>query len=318
MKGRQLGKKKLALGKGIASLLEIDTEEREVEGFEEAAMRQVKRQEKGPEEETFTGMPLMVSTKNITVNPYQPRKMFREAQLRELADSIRENGIIQPIVVSQAEDNKFEIISGERRFRAGKMAGLEQVPILVRRSTDREKLVVAIIENVQRSDLNCIEEALAYYQLMDEFNLTQEEVAKKVGKERSTIANFLRILKLPRDVVELLQREELSFGHGKVLAAIKDREECTRIAKRTWMEGLSVRRMELLIKKDKKQEKPRVERDSSQQNFVDENLDSLKMSLEKRTGRHFLLKGKRDGSGQIIIKYNDREEFNNIFEYLMR
>ena len=309
MKGKQLGKKKLALGKGIASLLEANAHGMEME-VDAPAIGNVPSI---PTEEKVTNMPLMVGLKSISVNPYQPRKMFREGELRELADSIKENGLIQPIIVSEVEGSKFEIISGERRFRASKMAGLEQVPVLVKRATDREKLVMAIIENVQRSDLNCIEEALAYYQLMDEFKLGQEEVAKKVGKERSTVANFLRILTLPRAVVELLQREELSFGHAKVLTAIKDPEKCTRIAKQVWREGLSVRQTEQLIKK-----RERGGEKKGEQDFVEEKLNSLKEALEKRTGHHFILKAKKNGSGQIIINYNDKAEFNSIFEYLMR
>ena len=312
MKAKQSGKQKLALGKGIASLLETNAHEVDIEGFKEAVIQQTNQGRKdGLRDHKMEGTPYMVALKNISVNPYQPRKMFREGELRELADSIKENGLIQPIVVSQIEGNRFEMISGERRFRACKMAGLEHIPILVKRVTDREKLAMAIIENVQRSNLNCIEEGLAYYQLMDEFNLTQEEVAKKMGKERSTVANFLRILKLPRIVVELLQKEELSFGHAKVLVAIKDQEKCTRIAKQALKEGLSVRQTELLVKKEDKEKRLR------QQPF-DENLDYLRESLEKRTGHHFALKAKNNGSGQVIIYYHDQAEFNNIFDYLMK
>ena len=300
IKQQQLGKKKLALGKGIASLLETNA---------------IQEQKHNPEQGEG-GTPLMVHIESIQLNPYQPRKIFREKPLRELADSIREAGLIQPLVVSQTpgQKTKFELISGERRLRASKIAGLQQVPILVRRVTDREKLVVAIVENVQRSELNCVEEALAYYQLMDEFKLSQEEVAKKIGKERSSVANFLRILKLPRPVVELLQREQLSFGHGKVLAAIKDPEQCTRIAEQAYKKGLSVRQIEELLKRSG--DRPKKELLPLEPG--EENLESLRQALEKKTGHHFAFKTKSNGSGQIIINYSDKSEFNEIFEYLIR
>lgn len=171
---------------------------------------------------------------------------------------------------------------------------------------------MAIIENVQRSDLNCVEEALAYYQLMNEFNLTQEEVAKKVGKERSSVANFLRILKLPREVVQMLQKEELSLGHAKVLAAIKDDEKTKRMARTAVDEGMSVRDLEKLIKT--KASAPKT----APNKFFDQKVDALKQKLEQKTGYHFDLKTKNNGSGQIAIKFGNEAEFNDIFEFLLK
>ena len=179
--------KKMALGKGIASLLQDSTSHAVV------AQTYANQFEKEIEIK-IENSPLLVDVSQIKTNPNQPRKIFKEKDLEELAESIRENGIIQPLTVAELEDGKFELIAGERRYRAAKKAGLEQVPVIVKRATDREKMIMSIIENVQRSDLNCVEEALAYYQLMNEYKLTQEEVAKKLGKERSTIANFIRIL----------------------------------------------------------------------------------------------------------------------------
>ena len=315
MKVKQLGKQKLALGKGIASLLETNADNRgDGEGFEEAVAQQSSsdRHTNGPSQ--MEGTPYLVGLKSLRVNPYQPRKVFKEEALQGLANSIEENGLIQPIIVSQMGDDQFEIISGERRFRACQIVGLDQVPVLVKRVTDREKLAMAIIENVQRSDLNCIEEGLAYYQLMDEFHLTQEEVAKKIGKERSTIANFLRILKLPRSVVELLHKEELSFGHGKILASLKDREKCTRIVKEILKGGLSVRQTEQLIRKEQEE----GQRKGTRKKSFEQDLDFLRESLEKKTGHHFSFKAKSNGSGQIIIHYNDKSELNRIFDDLMK
>jgi ParB family chromosome partitioning protein len=173
--------------------------------------------------------PMLVDVEKIIPNKAQPRKIFKEKDLLELSESIKENGIIQPILVIEKE-GMFEIVAGERRYRASRLAGLNKIPVIVKRATKKDVLVMSIIENVQRSDLNCVEEALAYFQLMNEFELTQEEVAKKIGKERSTIANFLRILKLPKDVIVSLQKELLSFGHAKVLVSISDDEMIKRLA----------------------------------------------------------------------------------------
>lgn len=265
----------------------------------------------GPIEPASNGT-LLVPISKLKANKEQPRKIFKDKEIIELSSSIKENGIIQPITVSQDDDGTFTIIAGERRFRASKLAGLEQVPVVIKKATKKDTLVMAIIENVQRSDLNCVEEALAYYQLMNEFNLTQEEVAKKIGKERSTIANFLRILKLPREVIQLLQREELSFGHAKILAAVKEDEACKRYARQVVDESLSVRELEKVIKSKK------VKKEKSTNPFFDEQVDGLKKKLETKTGYHFDLKTKPNGSGTITIKYGNEAEFNDIFEYLIK
>ncbi|MBT3982003.1 MAG: ParB/RepB/Spo0J family partition protein [Bacteriovoracaceae bacterium] len=299
---------KSRLGKGIASLIQSTSSESLKGKMDiDKILPPVNVPQRAP---VIEHGPLMVAVSDIKVNELQPRKIFKERELDELARSIKENGIIQPLVVKKI-DVGFELIAGERRLRASRRAGLEQVPVILKNVTDKEKLVLAIIENVQRSDLNCVEEALAYYQLMEEFRLTQEEVAKKIGKERSTIANFLRILKLPRAVVELLQKEELSFGHGKVLAAVKEPERASRLASETASEGYSVRELEALIKK---RAKPVSEKSNP---FFDERLDSFKGQLEKKTGFHFDLNSKKNGKGHITIKYNDEAEFNDIYEYLM-
>jgi len=294
-----MNKNKLALGKGMSALLSSNN-----------AMSNMHENEKSGSIEP-TGGPLLVPVDKIIANKEQPRKIFKDKELVELCNSIKENGVIQPITVSE-ENGKYIIIAGERRFRASKLAGLERVPVIVKRTTKKESLVMAIIENVQRSDLNCVEEALAYYQLMTEFELTQEEVAKKIGKERSTIANFLRILKLPREVVQFLQKEELSFGHAKVLASIKEDELSRRLARVAVEENLSVRELEKKIKATKSN-KPKT-----QNEFFDERVDAIKKKLETKTGYHFDLKTKNNGSGTISIKFNNEAEFNDIYEYLIK
>lgn len=256
--------------------------------------------------------PTLLNTTQIKPNKDQPRKIFKDKEIAELAASIKENGIIQPLTVQQGDKGEIMLIAGERRLRAAKLAGLEQVPVVFKKATKKDTIAMAIIENVQRSDLNCVEEALAYYQLMNEFDLTQEEVAKKIGKERSTIANFLRILKLPREVIQHLQKEELSFGHAKVLAALKDDEKSKRMAREAINGEWSVRELE----KNIKAKKPKAVREKTNPYF-DEKLDSIKRKLEEKTGYHFDLKTKSNGAGTITIKYSNEAEFNDIFEYLV-
>lgn len=255
---------------------------------------------------------VLVDISKIKVNKKQPRKIFKDKEIMELSASIKENGIIQPLIVTLDEDKNFKLISGERRLRASRLAGLEKVPVVIKRVTEKEHAAMAIIENVQRSDLNCVEEALAYYSLMNEFNLTQEEVAKQIGKDRSTIANFLRILKLPKDVIKMLQKDELSFGHAKVLVAQKDDEVIKRFAREVVDNNLSVRELEKLIKAKK------IKAPKQSNKFFDEKVDGLKQKLEKRTGYHFDIKTKTNGSGTITIKYSNEADFNDIYEYLLK
>lgn len=301
--------KKIALGKGIASLIQETPNEilkQSLKTAEEAAA-------KASAKEVVATGPMLVPVSKIKANPGQPRKIFKEKELEELSQSIKENGIIQPLVVVELGDGGFELVAGERRMRAAKRAGLEQVPVVVKKATDKEKMVMAIIENVQRSDLNCVEEALAYYQLMEDFQLTQEEVAKKLGKERSSIANYLRILKLPREVIERLQKEELTFGHAKVLAALKEREQIIRLAAECVASGLSVRELEALAKKSSK---PKVAKESNP--FYNEKLEDCREKLERSTGFHFQIKSKKTGQGQVVLKFNNEAEFNDIYEYLLK
>lgn len=257
--------------------------------------------------------PMLVDVDKLMANKGQPRKIFKEKDLLELSESIKENGIIQPLIVIEKE-GKFEIVAGERRFRAAKLAGQTKIPVIIKRATKKDAMVMSIIENVQRADLNCVEEALAYFQLMNEFELTQEEVAKKIGKERSTIANFLRILKLPKEVIVTLQKELLSFGHAKVLVAISDDEVVKRLANEVVAKNLSVRELEELAKKSKKPTK----KAGAENKFIAEQYTSLKNKLEQKTGYHFALKAKKNGAGEITIKFSNEAEFNDIFSYLMK
>jgi ParB family transcriptional regulator, chromosome partitioning protein len=298
-------KTKPQLGRGMAALLGtsnvVNQAEEKIAPIEPGKHFQAETQ------------PMLVDVDKIVTNKAQPRKIFKEKELYELAESIKENGVIQPILVLE-KDGFFEIVAGERRYRASKLAGLNKVPVIIKRATKKETLVMSIIENVQRSDLNCVEEGLAYFQLMTEFELTQEEVAKKIGKERSTIANFLRILKLPKEVIVSLQKEHLSFGHAKILAAINDDEAIKRLANEVIAKNMSVRELEELAKKSKKPTKKL----NSENKFITEQYTQLKNKLEQKTGYHFDVKAKKNGGGEITIKFGNEAEFNDIFSYLMK
>ncbi len=294
--------KKIALGKGIASLIQ--------ETPNELLKANLTEKENNKEVETS---PSSVPIGSIEPNPNQPRKIFKEKELQELSLSIKENGILQPLIVTKTKDG-FELIAGERRLRASKLAGLTHVPVIIKRATDKDKMVLAVIENIQRSDLNCVEEAIAYFQLMNEYHLTQEQLAKQLGKERSTVANFLRILKLPRTVVDMLQKELLSFGHGKVLSGEKDKDLALKFAETAVKENLSVRELEDLMKKGFKEEKVKQKSKKSQ----NEDMEQFADNLMKQTGYHFAIKSKKNGSGQIVIHYNNEEEFNGVYDYLMQ
>ena len=303
-------KNKAQLGRGMAALLGNTPVMSSENEDTNAPIEPKKESLKGGEIST---QPFLVDVEKIVANKAQPRKIFKEKDLLELSESIKENGVIQPIVVVEKE-GMFEIIAGERRYRATRLAGLNKIPVIVKRGTKKDILVMSIIENVQRSDLNCVEEALAYFQLMNEFELTQEEVAKKIGKERSTIANFLRILKLPKDVIMSLQKELLSFGHAKILVGVNDDEAVKRLANEVINNNLSVRELEELAKKNKSSQK----KTGSENSFITEQYTQLKNKLEQKTGYHFSVKASKNGAGEIAIKFSNEAEFNDIFSYLMK
>ncbi len=197
------------------------------------------------QESTSSGL-AEVSIEKITANPYQPRKTFNEASIEEMARSVREHGIVQPLLVTRQGD-KFRLIAGERRFRAAKKAGLTTVPVVIKElAHEGDLLQIALIENIQREDLNPMEEAVAYEQLHQEFGLTQEEISKKVGKERSTVANFLRLLRLPEKVKKRVAAGELSMGHARALLAVDSAKKQEVLAERVVRRNLNVRQTELL------------------------------------------------------------------------
>lgn len=253
----------------------------------------------------------------IHTNPYQPRRDFDDQALEELAQSIRANGIIQPLVVRKRTQGGYELIAGERRLRAAKLAGLKFVPVVIRRSTDRESLELALIENIQRQNLNCIDEALAYSQLVSDFSLTQEEVSVRVGKDRATVANHLRLLRLPDAIIDDLKRQILSFGHGRALLGLDDNELRLRIRAEVVQKRLSVRDTEALVDQYKKGAAEAAVGSADKAAEPVSALASRLGALSQELTRHWSAKVEIKGSerrGKIIIHYATRQELDRILD----
>ena len=245
---------------------------------------------------------------HIQPNPYQPRRTFNEASIDELARSVREHGIVQPIVVTRAGD-RYKLIAGERRFRAAQKAGLATVPAVIKDNLKSDDaLQIALVENIQREDLNPMEEANAYHQLHDEFGLTQEEIAKRVGKERSTVANFLRLLKLPEGVKKLLAAGQLSMGHARALLSVESAKKQEALAERVVKNNLNVRQTELLAS-----EHPRPPKEEKQKDvFTRDAEEKLQRTLRTR------VEIDRKGRGGVIrIQFGGEEELIRVVEDLM-
>jgi ParB family chromosome partitioning protein len=255
---------------------------------------------------------LSVPIEQISPNPYQPRKTFNDASIEELSRSVREHGIIQPLVVTRTGDNKYRLIAGERRFRAAQKAGLQEVPVVVKETmADGDVLQVALIENIQREDLNPIEEAYAYHQLHEEFALTQEEISKRVGKERSTVANFLRLLKLPDAVKKLLASGQLSMGHARAILAVDSPKKQEQLAERVVKRNLNVRQTEMLAAESspKAAEQPEKEKDIFTRDAEEKLMRTLRSKVE--------IDRKRRG-GVIHIRFGSEDELIRLVDEIMR
>lgn len=257
-----------------------------------------------------TGL-LQIPIEQIAPNPYQPRKTFNEASIEELARSVRTHGIVQPLVVTRAGDNRYKLIAGERRYRAAQKAGLTIVPVVVKELAQAgDALQIALIENIQREDLNPIEEALAYRQLHEEFGLTQEEISKRVGKERSTVANCLRLLKLPDPVKRLLASGQLSMGHARALLAIDSAKKQEQLAERVVRRNLNVRQTEVLASESgtKTAAKPEKEKDVFTRDAEEKLTRTLRAKVE--------IDRKRRG-GVIQIRVGSEDELIRVVDDLM-
>jgi ParB family chromosome partitioning protein len=251
---------------------------------------------------------------DIQANHYQPRRDFDDKALEELSQSIKTSGIIQPLVVRKNAKGGFELIAGERRLRAAKLAGLKQVPIVIRRSTDREMLELALIENIQRQNLNCIDEALAYFQLLEEFSLTQEEVSDRVGKERATVANYLRLLRLPELIIEDLKKQNLTFGHGKALLGLDDADLRIRARNQIIEKRLSVRDTEALVDTMKQKKEPGSSTDKAESSDpLSKRFASLSQDLGRKWSTRVEVKG-TEKRGKIVIHYGSRQELDRLIE----
>lgn len=293
--------KKRGLGAGLDNLIpDYSAESRETE----------KEEEQNVSRETF------VSINDIEPNRSQPRTRFDEDALHELADSIRQYGIIEPLVV-QKRGKRYEIIAGERRWRAARIAGLKEVPVVVKEYSENEMFTIALIENIQREDLNPIEEAIAYQKLIQELNLRQDEVAEKVAKSRTTITNAMRLLKLESRVQQMLIDEMISEGHGRALLPITDLEEQFTIAMKVFDEKLSVRETEKLVKKlteEKSQNLPETKTSEKKDDSV--IYRGLEEKLKQSLGAKVAIKKKANNTGKIEIEYYSMEDLERIVELM--
>ena len=248
-----------------------------------------------------------LSIGDLYPNKFQPRKIFNEESLNDLKKSIKERGIIQPIIVRKSDENlKYEIIAGERRWLAAQKAGLHEVPVVVTEADDLKSLEFAIVENVQRSDLNPLEEAQGYQRLINDFSYDQEKVSKFIGKSRSYITNCLRILTLPKDVLNFIETKKLSAGHAKILVGL---ENASFVAKKIIEKKLSVRQSETFVKIFKKKKGFNIK-------FNDPNIQNLERSITDKIGLNVSIKNNRKNKGTITFVYHDIEQLNKIIDII--
>ena len=291
-----------ALGKGIRSLLQsIDTEMKTNAGDLKTSVV-----------ESVTSMQ-RIPVADIEPNPRQPRKDFDEPSLQELAHSIKLHDLVQPVTVSILTNGKFRLISGERRWRAAKLAGLKDIPAYLRKADDQQLLELALLENLQREDLNAMEIALSYKRMMEELNHTQEEVAERMGKERSTVANYIRLLKLPPDIQVAVRKNQITMGHARALINVDTVDKQLYIYQEILKNGLSVRQTEELVRKLYKNNVPVKDQ-------VKAALAPAYKKIEDNLASHFSAKVKlshsRKGNGSILIEYYSIHDLNKILEQM--
>ena len=288
-------KNRKSLGRGLDSILqspETDITSRDISG------------------DFVAGAIAEIDINQIETNPFQPRTEFDETALRELAQSIKEQGVIQPVTVRKLGYNKYQLISGERRLRASKMAGLTKIPAFIRVANDEQMLELALIENIHRENLNAIEVAISYQRLIDECNLTQEEVSEKVGKSRSAVANFLRLLKLPPEIQLAIRDGHISMGHARALININSKEDQLKLLQQIIMEEMTVRQTEELADKAKNPEA----KERKQTNFIPEHFKSKIKTLSQTLNTKVKVKRNLSGQGSVVIDFKDEAEFDRIME----
>ena len=288
--------KKQALGRGLSALLKDPDNDIKTAG------------DKGADK--VVGNIVELELANIEVNPFQPRSSFNEDALKELASSIRELGVIQPITVRKIEFGKYQLVSGERRFRASKLVGLETIPAYIRIANDQESLEMALVENIQREDLDPIEIALSYERLIEEINLTQEQMSERVGKNRSTIANYLRLLKLDPIVQTGMRDGFLSMGHGRALINIENTSDQLDIYEKIIQDSLSVRATEALVKNYKEGKKSG--KSTPVKSKVPDFIQEGKKEFASYFGAKVDVKVAQKGNGKLIIPFSSEEDFKRL------
>jgi ParB family transcriptional regulator, chromosome partitioning protein len=285
--------KKNALGRGLGALIDVGEEQ--------------------------DGRPLLhspsaineIPIKNISVNPFQPRTSFDEESLNELVMSVEEHGIIQPITVRRAADNSYQLISGERRMKAAVKAGLKRIPAFVREAGDENMLELALVENIQREDLDAIEVAISYQRLIEEFDLTQEALGNRVGKKRATIANYLRLLNLPVEIQTGIREKKISMGHARALVGIEDKDYQLEVFSKILSQDLSVRQVEGFAKKSKNTE---VSQETPEE--IRSDYEDLREHLSHYFGATIEFKRSNKGTGRIVIPFKSDEDLQRIVSIL--
>jgi len=290
--------KKPALGRGLSALLENAKTDITTKGLGENA----------PTVNSVS----VIKISNIETNPFQPRTNFEETALHELSESIQQHGIIQPITVRKLGYERYQLISGERRFRASQMAGLTEVPAYIRIADDQEMLEMALVENIQREDLDPIEVSMSYKRLIDECDLTQEQLSEKVGKQRSTVTNFLRLLKLPAPIQKALRDRDLTMGHAKALINIDNEDRQLAIFALALEQELSVRQIEELARGEKIKVTPKISRVEKPLSMEDKVISK---GLEKIFNKSYSFKRNAKGGGTIALNFSNEEELQHIVSF---
>jgi ParB family chromosome partitioning protein len=296
--------KKQALGKGIRALLNnIDEEIKTTEGSVPASVS-------GQSAGSIIRIPL----EQIEVNPKQPRRDFDEQALQELSDSIKLHDIIQPVTVVKLNNNKYRLVSGERRLRASKMAGLKDIPAYIRTADDQQLLEMALLENLQREDLNAIEVALSYKRLMDECDMTQEQVSERMKKERSTVANYLRLLKLPPDIQKAVRDGSMSMGHARAIIGLDLVDQQLYVFREVNEKGLSVRQTEQLVKNMAQADKPAAAATATGGVKLPPAFKRIEDNIASHFSTKVKLDRKRTGKGSIVIEFYNDEDLERIMD----
>ncbi|UKN02597.1 ParB/RepB/Spo0J family partition protein [Paracrocinitomix mangrovi] len=291
--------KKKALGKGLSALLESADSDVTTKSF--------------GSERKVVGSVATIPIESIEANPWNPRTNFEEEALNELKESIENHGIIQPLTVRKLGRDKFQLISGERRFRAAQLAGLEEVPCYIRIANDQTMLEMALVENIQREDLNAIEVGLSYQRLIDECNLTQEKLSQKLGKSRSNITNFLRLLKLPVPIQVGIKEGLISMGHARALVSAGDEDTQINMFKKIIADGLSVRDVEALVK-GRKSDSPVTAPAAKESYSFDEDVVAFSNRLAEKLSAKVQLSANNKGKGKLVINFDSEDQLNAIIE----